>query len=168
MYKIKMGIFNPPGKRTGNTSDKQHNKGLYLHMETGISRKLKKRALIVDDDAEILKVISYWMTSREWDVTTASDGTEAFDRMSEGKNFQLILTDLNMPHMDGLTLAEKIKNIFPLVRIILVTGASSDAIEQENKIAYVDDVLYKPFSLKELDRVVDLSMSEENNNHLSN
>lgn len=132
-------------------------------METGISGELQKNVLIVDDEA-ILKLTSYWMAFREWNVTTASNGVEAFDRISEEKKFSLILTDFSMPQMDGLTLAEKIKDIYPFVRVILITGISSDIIEKENKIAFIDNVLYKPFSLEELDRVVDLSAPNEKDN----
>jgi CheY-like chemotaxis protein len=137
-----------------------------LHMETGISGTLQKNVLIVDDDEAILKLISYWMTFREWNVTTACNGVEAFDRVSEEKKFPLILTDFNMPQMDGLTLAEKIKDIYPFVRIILITGIRRDIIEKENKIAFIDNVLYKPFSLKELDRVVGLFAPNERDNRL--
>lgn len=137
-----------------------------LHMGTGISGKLQKNVLIVDDDAAVLQLTSFWMTFREWNVTTACNGVEAFDRVLEEKKFPLILTDFNMPQMDGLTLAEKIKDIYPFIRIVLITGIPSDIIEKEDKITYIDNILYKPFSLEELDRVVDLSAQNEGNNRL--
>lgn len=135
-------------------------------MGTGISGKLQKNVLIVDDDAAVLQLTSFWMTFREWNVTTACNGVEAFDRVLEEKKFPLILTDFNMPQMDGLTLAEKIKDIYPFIRIVLITGIPSDIIEKEDKITYIDNILYKPFSLEELDRVVDLSAQNEGNNRL--
>jgi CheY-like chemotaxis protein len=124
-------------------------------MKTGKSQIVQKNALIVDDDQVILEIVSSWMKSSDWNVTTASDGAEAFELITEKQNFNLVLTDYNMPQMDGLTLAEKIKNMDPLIRIVLLTGTCRDIINQEINIIYVDDILYKPFSLDELDGVIE-------------
>ncbi len=118
------------------------------------SPTFRKNALIVDDDAVILQIISSWMKYREWNVETAYNGTEAYDLFVEKKHFNLVLTDFNMPHMDGLVLAEKIKEMDPLTRIILITGTYSGIVEQEINIIYIDDILYKPFSLDKLDRII--------------
>ena len=122
-----------------------------------------EKMLVVDDDEIILKIISDWLTFRGWNVSTAIDGTEAFDLIVEKKDFNLVLTDFNMPQMDGLTLAEKIKNnIDPLLQVILITGTSHDILEQEINIIYVDEILSKPFSLDALDNLVEKCVEKNN------
>ena len=115
----------------------------------------KDKILVVDDDELILKIISDWMTLRDWEVSTARDGTEAYDLIVEKKDFNLVLTDYNMPQMDGLTLAEKIKNTDPLIQVILLTGTCRDILEQEINIIYIDEILSKPFTLDALDSLVE-------------
>ncbi len=124
-------------------------------MESGRSQIVQKNALIVDDDEVILEVVSSWMKFRGWEVTTACNGEEAFKLMTEKMDFDFVLTDYNMPQMDGLTLAGKIKNMDPLIQIILITGTCHDELKQEINIIYTDDILYKPFSLDDLDRVIE-------------
>ena len=123
-------------------------------MKIGRSQIVQKNALIVDDDEVILEIVSSWMKSSDWNVTTACDGAEAFELMAKRQNINLVLTDYNMPRMDGLTLAEKIKNMDPLIRVVLLTGTCRDILKQEINIICVDDILYKPFSLDELDSVI--------------
>ena len=122
----------------------------------------KDKILVVDDDEIILKIVSDWLTIRDWDVSTARDGTEALDLVVEKKDFNVILTDFNMPQMDGLILAEKIKTIDPLIRIILITGTSRELLEQELNIVYIDDILSKPFSLKGLDSCIEKCIAGNN------
>lgn len=124
-------------------------------MEVGRSKLVRKNALIVDDDEVILKSLSGWLKYRDWNVTTACDGAEAFRKVTEKKDFDIVLTDYNMPRMDGLVLAEKIKYMDPLIRVILVTGTCRNILKREINIIYIDDVLYKPFSLDELDCILD-------------
>lgn len=124
-------------------------------MEISRSQIVQKKALIVDDDEVILKIVSSWMKNSDWKVVTACNGKEALDLYVEKKDFNLVLTDYNMPQMNGLTLAEKIKNMDPLIRIVLVTGTCSDTLKQEINIIYIDDILYKPFSLDDLDSVIE-------------
>ncbi len=128
-------------------------------MKIKSSPTIRKNALIVDDDAVILQLISSWMKYREWNVETAYNGTEAYDLFVEKKDFNLVLTDYNMPHMDGLVLAEKIKEMDPLTRIILITGTCSSILEKEINIIYIDEILYKPFSLDKLDRIITVCTS---------
>lgn len=123
-------------------------------MKIEMSPTYRKNALIVDDDAAILYLISSWMKYREWNVETAYDGTEAFDLLAGKKDFDVVLTDYNMPQMDGLVLAEKIKEMDPLIRVVLITGTCRDIVEREINIIYIDDILYKPFSLDKLDSIL--------------
>jgi CheY-like chemotaxis protein len=123
-------------------------------MEIGRSQIVRKNALIVDDDEVILEIVSNWMKFRDWKVATACDGTEAFDLITGKQDFNLVITDYNMPQMDGLTLSEKIKNIDPLIRVVLLTGTCRDTLRQKKNIIYVDNILYKPFSLNDLDSVI--------------
>ncbi len=83
------------------------------------------RVLVVDDDKEQLKMIKELITPWNLDVTTLSDPFEVLRILKEGTSFDFILTDIQMPEMDGVELLDKIKNILPEVHVALNTGGYS-------------------------------------------
>lgn len=129
--------------------------------EPAVTPNLNQNVLIVDDDLRLLKTVARWMKFKKWDVSTASNGKAALDRFSKDKELSLVLTDFNMPEMNGLLFAKKIKDIDPMVPVILLTGTDSELIEKERNISCVDYILYKPFSLRELDNAVCLQTVKE-------
>lgn len=81
-------------------------------------------------------------------VTTASDGSDALERLTEsGGAFDLVLTDIRMPIMDGIALALSAKREFPELPILLMTGYADQRERAKNLEVIVEDVLTKPFSL---------------------
>lgn len=108
----------------------------------------EKRILLVDDNMMnrmLLKVIF-----DKWGVNydEAEDGTEAFDLFTQ-KNYHIILTDIQMPNMDGLELTRKIRSLedadLAKIPIIAVTANAIKTDEDKYKKAGIDDVLVKPF-----------------------
>jgi DNA-binding NtrC family response regulator len=111
------------------------------------------RILIVDDQVNLLDVLSRMLLGAGFSVQTASSGYQAlriFSRADSG----MVLTDFNMPGMDGLTLARLITNRSPNTAVIVMTGADESEIAKTEKNASVACALRKPFRLEDLDDAV--------------
>lgn len=80
-----------------------------------------KKVLVVDDEPQVRELIKGILTSAGFEVETAEDGISALEKM-HAMQFQCVLTDLQMPRMDGKRLAEEIKRLYPQVPVILMTG----------------------------------------------
>lgn len=100
--------------------------------------------LVVDDEAGIRDVLKTYIEYEGYNVSTAADGVEAFDKASH-ETYDVILSDIQMPQMDGLTLVEKVHSVQPDTVIILMTGYASvnTAVEAIQKDVF--DYIMKPF-----------------------
>ena len=106
----------------------------------------KETILFVDDEESIIDIAHTYFTSRGYDVLTASNGKEAVDLLSE-KHVDCCFTDINMPEMDGLALAEHIRKYDNTIPVIVMTGYPSlDNTIQTLKNGVVD-FLVKPVNL---------------------
>ncbi len=105
--------------------------------------------LVVDDDPVILKSAEKVLSSGPYEVDTCLNGFEALKRLEE-KPYDLVLTDLRMPEMDGLELLKKIKTDFPGTEVIIITGFGTirSAVEALKYGAY--DYIEKPFTPEHL------------------
>ncbi len=83
--------------------------------------KSKIRILVVDDEKPIRDMLSRHFRFLDYDIVTAEDGVDALQFMERNK-IDILMTDIKMPRMDGLELTQKVKDEYPLVRIIVVTG----------------------------------------------
>src|SRR6188768_381698 len=103
--------------------------------------------LLVEDEATNMAILSAYLRVAGYKVTEAHDGVQAYEILSKNPNFDLIVTDRRMPHMDGLELAKKIKRDTRLDRIpvIMQTGASSQDEIIEGIKAGVFYYLTKPY-----------------------
>jgi DNA-binding NtrC family response regulator len=108
-----------------------------------------RKILVVDDDKTALKMLRKVLESDGFNVTTASDGKEALLKMSEVK-FDILLTDLNMPHINGIELTQKVIKNEPSLIVILITayGTIRSAVDAIKYGAF--DYLTKPVDNKEL------------------
>lgn len=104
-----------------------------------------KRVLVVDDDPIVGKSIDRTLTPRGYAVITASDGTEALDRL-EREDYDVVYTDIKMPGMDGLEVAARIKASRPWLPVVIVTGFGTDANEAKARDIGVAGFLRKPLS----------------------
>lgn len=118
------------------------------HNKIGVSMARKtnaaegKKILVVDDNEIIQHVISCIMKRAGYKVTTAKNGIDALDVMSR-QDFDLLITDLVMPGMDGITLLKKAKGLYPNLRVIILTG-SPDLVPQPIDGINVDALVTKP------------------------
>lgn len=105
--------------------------------------------LVVDDDPEVLVVVSLAVEFFGYSVTPALNGRTALEKMRE-KRFDLMITDLTMPDIDGIELLKRTKLIYPATKVILMTGFYDAEPVLESIQNQADDFLLKPFSLKML------------------
>ncbi len=87
------------------------------------------------------------------DVVLAEDGVEALAIFNEN-SFDLVLTDLQIPIVDGSRLAHFIKERAPNTPVILLTGADSETVCKKAKNCYIDSVIFKPFKLEDFEKTV--------------
>ncbi len=105
--------------------------------------------LVVDDDPEMTTVLQEVLSEEGWEIETAEDGEEALTKLHQ-REYALLLTDLRMPRMAGLTLMEQAKLLYPDMQVIVITafGTIDSAIEAMKQGAY--DYITKPFHLEEM------------------
>ncbi len=110
---------------------------------------MSQRILIAEDEAISLKHLTYALQKEGFTVTGARDGVEAFS-LFENNAYDIIIADIKMPGMDGLTLLEKVKGKDPEMDVIIITGFGSieSAIDAMKKGA--SEYVTKPFNLEEL------------------
>jgi two-component system, chemotaxis family, chemotaxis protein CheY len=114
-----------------------------------------KRILTVDDSASILQVQRLVLSGAGYDVVQAVDGQDALSKLN-GTPVHLVLTDLNMPRLDGVGLIRAIRAnpVHRLVPVVMVTTESKDSKKQEGKAAGATGWIVKPFTPEQLLAVV--------------
>ena len=124
------------------------------------AKESKARILIVDDDKIILDSLSEFLSLEGYEVRGASGFQEAV-RLLERESFQLVLTDVNMPEVDGFELLRVVKSRFPELVVIIITGYGTieSAVEAIKMGAY--DYLTKPIIDDEIRLVVDRAMKQQ-------
>lgn len=106
-----------------------------------------KRVLAVDDSVTIRQMLAAILTEAGFDVTVAADGTEALDRAS-AHQFELVLTDVNMPGIDGISLVRALRafEAYRYVPIIVITTESSPEFRTLGRDAGATGWIVKPFN----------------------
>jgi excisionase family DNA binding protein len=112
-------------------------------------RNTRQRVLVVDDEASIRDLLSKTLALAEYDVDTAPDGTTALDRM-RAFSYDLLIADLRMPGMDGLTLIRQAKRIKADLPVIIITGFSTESSAIEAVNLGVAGYLTKPFRVPQV------------------
>jgi signal transduction histidine kinase/CheY-like chemotaxis protein len=113
----------------------------------------RPRLLIVDDEENVLQIFADLFSDREYEVTTATNGESALQLLESG-SFDLLLTDINLPGVDGLEVVARAKKFDPEIVVLVITGyaSTSSAIDALRHGAY--DYITKPFDLWNVDQVV--------------
>ena len=106
------------------------------------------RILIADDEDSMRSLVARAIAMDGHDTVTAQDGAEALDILTREKGaFDLLLTDIKMPIMDGIALALSVARDFPNLTILLMTGFADQRERASGLSAIVHDVITKPFSV---------------------
>jgi two-component system, chemotaxis family, chemotaxis protein CheY len=117
--------------------------------------KMAKTILTVDDSGSLRQMVAFSLKAAGYEVVQAVDGQDGLNRAKE-KTVDLVLTDQNMPVMDGLTLISNLRNLasYQKVPILMLTTESSDEMKAKGKAAGANGWLVKPFDPKRLIEVV--------------
>ncbi|HZW25708.1 MAG TPA: response regulator [Gallionella sp.] len=116
---------------------------------------MAKTVLTVDDSASIRQMVAFTLKSAGYTVIEAADGQEGLDK-AKSNAVNLVLTDQNMPKMDGLTLIKTLRGLpqYRSTPILMLTTESSDAMKAQGKAAGATGWLVKPFDPQKLLEVV--------------
>jgi len=109
------------------------------------------RVLIADDEDSMRSLVARAIAMDGHDIVAAEDGAEALEILiRDGGGFDLLLTDIQMPVMDGIALALTAARDFPDLTILLMTGFADQRERASNLNAIVHDVITKPFSVADI------------------
>lgn len=116
---------------------------------------MAKSILTVDDSASIRQMVAFTLKGAGYTVVEAADGQEGLSK-AKTENFALVLTDQNMPKMDGLTLIKTLRTLpsYKSTPILVLTTEASDTMKQQGRAAGATGWLVKPFDPQKLIEVV--------------
>jgi CheY-like chemotaxis protein len=118
------------------------------------------RILLADDEAAVREVIGRALQYRHHQVTAVDDGSQALAALAAGPAYDLLLTDIVMPMMDGIALALKVAKDYPAVRILMMTGFAAEKARAHNLNLLVHDVVSKPFTMDQICAKVDAALKQ--------
>lgn len=106
------------------------------------------KILVVDDSSTVREEVAGFLKGNGFDVATAIDGKDGLARVKSDPGIRLVLSDVNMPNMDGLTMVEKIRGELgnKSVNVIMLTTESSPAMKERGKAAGIKGWIVKPFN----------------------
>jgi two-component system chemotaxis response regulator CheY len=116
--------------------------------ERGVSQ-----VLIVEDDAATRRLYKFLLTNGGYEVLEAEDGVAALEQLARN-HCELVITDMNMPRMDGMELIQAIRRDYADVYVILITAFGTPDTEKQALRIGANDYLAKPFDFEELERRV--------------
>jgi len=119
----------------------------------------KYRVLVVDDELLIRDLLYDFFMSEGWDIVVADGGQKACEYL-RNQQFDLVLTDLKMPDMDGLALTGRIRNLYPHLPVIIMTGYPSLDSAVAALRSKVADYIVKPFNVTQLFKAAKKAVSE--------
>jgi two-component system cell cycle response regulator CpdR len=108
------------------------------------------RILLAEDEEAVRALVTRALAEDGHQIIAAGDGVEALERLRDGGRFDLLLTDIKMPVMDGIALALATARDHPGVVILLMTGYADQRERAHGLDALVHDVITKPFSNDEI------------------
>lgn len=118
---------------------------------------MAKTVMIIDDSASIRQVVSLTLKGAGYDVQEASDGKDALNKL-KGQKINLFISDVNMPHMDGISLVKSLKGHpdYKFTPIVMLTTEGAEAKKQEGQAAGAKAWIVKPFQPAQLLKVVSM------------
>lgn len=115
----------------------------------------KKKVLSVDDSESVRQMVTFALETAGYEVVGAADGRKALERLKTGP-VDLVITDLNMPNMNGIELIKAIRALpgFKFLPIVMLTTESDESRKQEGRAAGATGWIVKPFKQDQLLAVV--------------
>ena len=107
-----------------------------------------KTVLVVDDSVSMRQMVTFTLKGAGFDVVEAGDGKEAVDKLNGGAKPNLVITDLNMPNMDGISLIKAIRGMaaHKFTPVLMLTTESADDKKKEGQSAGATGWIVKPFN----------------------
>ena len=107
----------------------------------------KSKILIVDDSASLRHVVTIALEGAGYEVVSAADGQEALAKLGDSKKINLVICDVNMPVMDGITFVKEVKKLpqYRFIPIIMLTTESRESRKSEGQMAGAKAWVVKPF-----------------------
>jgi len=133
-------------------------------VSSNAGKAISKRILVADDNKAIRDAVTWFLEFLGFEVALAGNGIEALAVFLES-TFDLVLTDLEMPIMDGLSLAGHIKARSAHTPVILLTGSDGETVRKKVERGPVDSVIFKPFSLEDLQKTVQGALASREGEH---
>ncbi len=118
-----------------------------------LSTTLPSKIMVVDDSDDVRELIGAFLQTRGYDITMATDGVDALGKL-ESDTFPLIITDINMPNMNGPELLDTMSRSTQDYKAVVMSTYIEDDIKTELRKKGAIAFLLKPFSLKQLEDVV--------------
>ncbi len=119
------------------------------------------KLLIVEDDESVRMFVSRALERAGHRVEVAADGAQGLDMIDgAGGSYDLVVSDIRMPEMDGIEMAKAAARLFPAMRIVLMTGYAEQRERAQELDAIVLDVIQKPFTLAQIRGRVDAALSQ--------
>ncbi len=115
---------------------------------------MAKSILIVDDNPNMATLLSEMLEIFDYESEMAEDGLVALEILEQRK-FSLIITDMKMPNMTGLELLSEVKQKYPKMPVVLISGYSVDSMNQENADNKPDGFLSKPFMMTDVEKLLE-------------
>lgn len=108
---------------------------------------MAKRVLVVDDDVNILNMLVHIAKTIGVLVDSAINGKEALMKLQKGR-YRKMITDFDMPGMDGITLAKLARMHAPEIEVVMITGSDISILHENAALAGVSRVVHKPVSIE--------------------
>jgi signal transduction histidine kinase len=112
--------------------------------------KTTEKILIVDDEPQIVIALKEYLTNEGYAVTLASDGATALDMLVNEKDYALVLLDINMPNLNGITVLKQLHKVGCDTAVIMMSGEGSEELAVECMRNGAEDYISKPFALGDI------------------
>src|SRR5215510_13361646 len=117
------------------------------------------RILITEDEDSLRSFVARALRLDGHETDEAADGAEGLEKLKEGA-YDLLLSDIRMPVMDGIELAHQAKSAFPALKILLMTGYAEQRERADDLAEKIVDVVSKPFALPDIRKAVASALAE--------
>ena len=121
----------------------------------------RDRILVVDDNESVRTILAESLEYQGFRVSTAADGQHAWDLLQHKPfSYDLVLTDMQMPAMNGIELLSKIMTESPWVKVVVMTGAQDPELKIQAELLGAFAVLFKPFGVDQISHILRCALAK--------
>jgi DNA-binding NtrC family response regulator len=125
-----------------------------IHSDQSEAPHREARVLVVEDETLLSWSLSHHLQKAGFEVTNVDAGDKALEELSS-KQFDLIITDMRLPNIDGMQIVANIKGRVPHIPVIMISAVPDDQMLDSVKRLQIEQVMEKPFDLDEMIRVAE-------------